>query len=98
MIMKVLAYKDTKLNIFTAPVYMDGSKSNEDIIESARRMCADENVPLVYFRYDLYLLGSYDDKIGKIVSQEPEFLVSLADYKHLASDRFEKVDKVDVVC
>ena len=93
MKIRVLAYKDTKLNVFTNPFYV-ADASNEDVIENTRRMCANPSMPVSYFEYDLYSLGSYDDKLGKFDVSEPEFLVSLGDYKHLAA---EKVDKVDVV-
>lgn len=94
MKMKMIAYKDTKLNIFTRPSFIDGERSNEDIIESTRRMCADPKCPKTYFEYDLYCLGLYDDKLGTFEAHDPEFLVSLGDYKHLASTEEEKVDVV----
>ena len=93
MKLRVVAYKDTKLNVFTNPFFV-GDVSNEDLIENTRRMCANPSMPKTYFEYDLYLLGSYDDKTGHFDTSEPEFLVSLGDYKHLAT---EKVEKVDVV-
>lgn len=93
MIMKVLAYRDTKLNVYTQPFFLDGDRKNEEVIEITRRMCANPSMPKVYFEYDLYLIGQYDDKIGAITPQKPEFLVSLGDFKHLASE----VEKVEVV-
>lgn len=95
MIVKLIAYKDIKLNVFTNPMTI-GNVDNSEIIENVRRMCADPKMPSVYFEYDLYLLGTFDDKNGHFETKEPEFLVSLADYRHLASKE-EKVDKVDVV-
>lgn len=94
MKMKIIAYKDTKLNIFTQPSYVDGERSNEDLIETTRRMCANPKLPRTYFEYDLYCLGTYDDKTGTFDAKEPEFLVSLGDYKHLAASEEEKVDVV----
>lgn len=93
MIMKMLAYKDTKLNVFTQPFFIDGERENSDLIEITRRMCANPEVPSVYFQYDLYLLGTYDDKLAVFNTTAPEYLCSLGDYKHLA----EKEEKVDVV-
>ena len=83
MIMKVLAYKDTKLNIFTQPFYLDGHSDNSELIETIRRMCAAPGVPAVFFEYDLYLLGQFDDKTGVFETSSPEYLVSLGDFKHL---------------
>lgn len=94
MMMKVLAYKDTKLNVFTSPSFIDGDRSNEDLIETTRRMCANPQLPITYFEYDLYLLGTYDDKQGIFDVHDPEFLVSLGDFKHLAAKKEEKVDVV----
>lgn len=93
MIMKVLAYKDTKLNIFTQPFYLDGSLQREDLIETIRRMCAAPGVPAVFFEYDAYVLGEYDDKLGIFQNCSPEFLVSLGDFKHL---RFVEEPKEEV--
>lgn len=83
MKMKILSYKDTKLNIFTQPFYLDGERKEEEIIEIMRRMCANPQMPSVYFEYDLYCLGIFDDKTGTFEASSPEFLVSLGDFKHL---------------
>lgn len=83
----VLSYKDTKLNVFSQPMFQPEA-SREDIIEGIRRMCAGQ-VPARFFEYDLYLLGIFDDKIAKFETIEPEFLVSLADFKHLAEPKEE---------
>ena len=88
MIMKLIAYKDLKLNIFTSPMTIGNVESSE-IIENVRRMCADPKMPQVYFEYDLYLLGTYDDKTGLFDCKSPEFLVSLGDFRHLASKKEE---------
>lgn len=96
MIMKVLAYRDTKLNVYTQPFFLDGDRKNEDIIEIIRRMCAAPTMPVQYFEYDLYLIGEYDDKLGAILPKKPEFLVSLGDFKHLAA-KVEKLEKVEVL-
>lgn len=84
MIMKVIAYKDTKLNVFSQPVCISSS-STEEIIENVRRMCANPEFPSSYFEYDLYFLGEFDDKTGSFKVSKPDFLVSLADFRHLAS-------------
>lgn len=94
MICKVIAYKDTKLNVFTNPFFVGNIEASE-IIEQVRRMCANPQMPSVYFEYDLYLLGEYDDKLGKFNTKEPEFLVSLGDFKHLAAKKEE--EHVEVV-
>lgn len=96
MKIRVIAYKDTKLNIFTQPMYMDSAASREDIVEMTRRMCANPNLNKQLLEYDLYDLGEFDDKLGKFETHEPEFLVSLGDFRHLASEP-DKVEKVDVV-
>lgn len=83
MKLQVLSYKDNKLNIFTQPFYLDGSRTQEEIIEVMRRMCANPQMPVVYFEYDLYKLGIFDDKTGVFECASPEFMVSLADFKHL---------------
>lgn len=83
MIMKVIAYKDIKLNVFTQPFFV-GNIDKEEVIEQVRRMCANPSMPSQYFDYDLYLLGEYDDKIGHFNCIDPEFLVSLGDFRHLA--------------
>ena len=88
MIQKVVSYKDVKLGVFSNPLYV-GNSSKEDIIENVRRMCSNPQLPKVYFEYDLYLLGEFDDKLGKFNSIEPEFLVSLGDYKHLSAEKVE---------
>ena len=93
MKVKILAYKDTKLNVFTQPFYMDGERKNEEVIEIIRRMCANPELPAKYFEFDLYDLGLFDDKVGTFEVKVPEFLVSLGDFKHLAA----KEEKVDVV-
>ena len=94
MIMKLIAYKDIKLNVFTAPLAVKND-SKEDLIENVRRMCADPNLPKNYFEYDLYVLGEYDDKTGAFKVIAPEFLVSLGDYRHLAAEKVENVGVVD---
>lgn len=94
MIMKVLAYKDTKLNIFGQPFYFDGDRSKEDLIEITRRMCSNPEMPLRMFEYDLYELGEFDDKVGVFKTHDPEFYCSLGDFKHLAASTEEKVDVV----
>lgn len=83
MKMKMLCYKDNKLGIFTQPVFIDGSQSQEDIVEMTRRMCASGTLPSYYFEYDLYEVGLFDDKICEFKTNSPEFLVSLSDFKHL---------------
>ena len=96
MTLKLVAYKDTKLNIFTHPIFFDGDRKNEEIIELFRRMCVDPELPLTYFDYDIYELGSFDDKTGQFETHDPEFLVSLADYKYLrpVTDKKEVTEDV----
>lgn len=94
MKLKIVAYKDNKLNVFTNPFFL-GNSSNEDIIENTRRMCANPKLPKVYYDYDLYCLGEYDDKTGHFDTKDPEFLVSLGDFRHL--EAIDEVEKVDVV-
>lgn len=96
MKMKIVAYKDTKLNIFTQPIFT-GNLDNSEIIESTRRMCANPQLPSSYFEYDLYLLGEFDDKVGKFETIEPEFLVSLGDFRHLAPAKEAEKVQSDVV-
>lgn len=84
MIMTVCSYRDTKLNIFGQPFFL-AVKEKEDIVENIRRMCASPELPKVYFEYDLYLLGTFDDKVGMFTTGQPEFLVSLGDFKYLAA-------------
>ena len=93
MIQKMIVYKDTKLGVYTKPMFIEGDRSREDIIEMTRRMCANPNLDKAMLEYDLYEIGEYDDKICKITSHEPLFLVSLGDFRHLASEP----EKVDVV-
>ena len=93
MIQKVVAYKDVKLGVFSNPFYL-GNTTKEDIIENIRRMCANPQTPSVYFEYDLYYLGEFDDKVGSFKCEAPEFLVSLGDFKHLRSAEEVKVDVV----
>lgn len=82
MITRLMAYKDTKLNVFTAPISMPDQK-DEDIVESIRRMCANPKLPEAYFEYDLYSIGTFNDKTGVIEVKSPEFLVSLGDFRYL---------------
>ena len=44
MIMKVIAYKDIKLNVFTQPFFV-GNIGKEEVIEQVRRMCANPSMP-----------------------------------------------------
>lgn len=81
MISKLVAYYDKKLGVYTQPISMPNT-SNEDLIEQTRRMCANPKVPDAYFDYELYCLGSYDDKRAElIILDKPEFIVSLADFR-----------------
>lgn len=83
---KLVAYFDRKLGVFTQPISMP-DVATEDLIEQTRRMCANPKVPEAYFDYELYELGSYDDKRGQIViNEKPEFIVSLSDFRSLRSE------------
>lgn len=93
MICKVICYKDVKLGVFSHPIFV-GNLSKEEIIEDTRRMCANPQMPSVYFDYDVYFLGEFDDKLGTFKTTDPEFLVSIADFKHLRSVEEVKTDAV----
>lgn len=84
----LLSYYDKKLGIYglpeARPVPLDG---DADFVEQTRRMCANPKMPKIFFEYDLYKIGEYDDKIGSIIVEEkPVFLVSLNDYRYLATE------------
>lgn len=91
MKMLIVGYYDKKLNVFTAPTTISMS-STDDLIESTRRLCANPKLPKVYLEYDLYKFGTYDDKLGVFeLEVKPEFVCSLADFKHLAESGEENV-------
>lgn len=82
MIMKLISYRDPKLGVFSNPIF-EKNITDEEIKESARRMCANAECPKRIFEYDLYVLGTFDDKTGKYETYEPKFLVSLSEFSHL---------------
>ena len=87
MIMKLVAYYDKKLGVYTAPISMNDF-AVEDLIEQTRRLCANPKVPENYFDMDLYILGTFDDKLGSIVvNSKPEFVVSLNDFRYLKEEQ-----------
>lgn len=86
MTLKIVSYKDTKLNVFSHPIMFNGDLSDEDIIETFRRMCSSPDFPKAQFEFDIYVLGSFDDKSGQFTTFSPQYLCSLGDFKHLASD------------
>lgn len=82
MILKVVSLYDKKLGVYANPTYVHND-DEEALKEAYRRMCAGE-VPANVFDYDVYVLGTYDDKLGQfILNDKPEFLVSLGDYRYL---------------
>lgn len=83
MIMKVVSNYDKKLGIYSAPICV-ANDSNEDLIEKYRRMCASDQLDVKVFDFDVYVLGTFDDKLGQYdLLAKPEFLVSLGDYRYL---------------
>ena len=91
MIFRVLAYKDLKLNCFSTPIF-ERDLSDQDIIESTRRMCSHPKFDKNMFDYDLYSLGRFDDKTGDFIECSVQFLVSLGDFRNLAeSEKGESV-------
>ena len=89
----LLSYFDKKLGIYTAPIAIDQQEDNV-LIEKMRRMCANPNLPRIYFEYDVYRVGTFDDKVGMVESIQPVYLCSLSDFKHLAA--VEESEKEDV--
>lgn len=86
MNMIMLSYFDKKLGVYSSPATIQ-EKADDVIIEETRRMCANPQMPKVYFEYDLYKVGVFDDKVGEIKAfEKPVFLVSLNDFIHLASE------------
>lgn len=80
MILKVVAYFDKKLGVYSNPIFLRND-SNEDIQENYRRMLASSKVPAEYRDYDVYILGSYEDKRAEFkVCEKPEYLLSMADF------------------
>lgn len=91
MIFSVVAYKDTKLNVFSQPVFITADLNRDDLIETFRRMCASPETPSSYFELDVYLLGTFDDKTAIFNVASPEYLCSLGDFKHLKAETTEVV-------
>lgn len=82
MILKVVSLYDKKLGVYANPTYVHDD-DDDSLKEAYRRMCAGD-VPANVFDYDVYVLGTYDDKLGQfILNDKPEFLVSLGDYRYL---------------
>lgn len=80
---KLVAYYDKKLGVYTQPIAMQ-DVSVEDMIEQVRRMCANPGIKENLFDNDLYVLGSYDDKLASFeLLAKPEFIVSLGDFRYL---------------
>ena len=79
MILKVVSYYDKKLGVYSNPIFLRND-SNEDIQENYRRMLASPKVPAEYRDYDVYILGTYEDKRAEFkLSEKPEYLLSMAD-------------------
>ena len=86
MMTKLVAYYDKKLGVYTQPISMPDVDA-EDLIEQVRRMCANPKAGDI-FDYDLYELGSYDDKRGLItMNEKPDFIVSLGDFRSLRGEQ-----------
>lgn len=90
MKMRLLCYRDSKLGVFGTP-FSERDCSNEDLIETVRRMAANPEIPSHYFEYELYSLGSYDDKNGSITPIIPEFIVSFGEFKSYRTEKKEEV-------
>ena len=85
----LLSYFDKKLGVYSTP-HAVHDVEDDVIIEEIRRMCANPKLPKVYLEYDLYRIGDFDDKTGEIkVCEKPVFLVSLNDFRSLASEDVE---------
>lgn len=79
MILKVVSYFDKKLGVYSNPIFLRND-SNEDIQENYRRMLASPKVPAEYQDFDVYILGTYEDKRAKFeLLDQPEYLLSMAD-------------------
>lgn len=87
----MISYYDKKLGVYSSPSII-AEASDENIVEQTRRMCANPQMPKIYFEYDLYRLGAFDDKTGEFeIENKPVFLCSLDEYRHLASEVHEDV-------
>lgn len=80
MILKVVSYFDKKLGVYSNPIFLRND-SNEDLQENYRRMLASPKVPEEYRDYDVYILGTYEDKRAKFeILDQPEFLLAMSDF------------------
>lgn len=81
MIKMVLGYYDKRIGCYISPQFQE-QVSIEDLIEDVRRMTYAPNFRVEMFDYDLYLLGTFDDKLGSFdLKAKPDFIVSLDDFR-----------------
>lgn len=88
MITKIVSYKDVRMGYFYAPMVV-ANDDNEAMIESVRRMVGNGLIPKTFMECDLYCLGTFDDKLGKLSPIDPEFIVRLSDFAHLVPTEVE---------
>lgn len=81
MIQTLLAYYDPRLGVYTTPITIQYERV-EDVLEVVRRMCAAPQIDPNMFEYDLYYLGTYDDKVAEFkLDVKPVFLAHLGDFR-----------------
>ena len=73
MILNIYAFKDNKLRCYTQPFYNDVPVEN--VAVGTTRAILGAKDPNIYKSKVLYLLGTFDDASGKIISQEPELVL-----------------------
>lgn len=81
MIQTLITYYDPRLGVYSAPMTIQYERV-EDVIEIVRRMCAAPEFNPIMFEYDLYYLGTFNDKVGSFtLDVKPVFLAHLGDFK-----------------
>lgn len=86
MILKMLSYYDKKMNLYTSPITID-NRSNEDLIEMFRRFTCSKEFNPVYLDFDIYCLGTFDDKTASLVLEDkPVYLASFSDFALLRKE------------
>ena len=86
MILKMLSYYDKKMNLYTSPITID-NRPDEDIIEVYRRFTCSKEFNPSYLDFDIYSLGTFDDKTGRIVLEDkPVYLASFSDFALLRKE------------
>lgn len=79
----VLAYFDKKIGAYNDPVFSP-EFSDEDFIEQSRRMCASDKISPKIFDFQLYRLGTFDDKSGEMeLFDKPIFICSFSDFEYM---------------